>query len=122
MFLTIQKTPMLYLQHNDMGGDVIMPVTSNLRINTHLIAECSIYTIKEACTRKNLEGNPIHVPEGTHVIHLVMNYTHSTSSVHNALEKPYTLNHRYYYKLVFFPGSDEAFIRIKQILDNMSVE
>lgn len=121
MFLKVQKSPMLYLQHKDMDPVFITPVTSTLQINMNHVAEVSIYTIKEETVRKTLDQQDVTVPVGTHVIHMVMSYTHSTHAVNNAAN-PHTVNQRYYYKLVFFPGADAEFLRIKQILNKLTYE
>jgi len=118
MFLKVQKTPLLYLQHKDMDSNFITPVTSMLQINMNHVSEVSTYTIKEEKQRKLLDQTDIAVPVGTHVIHMVMSYTHSTHRT-NADD---TVNQRYYYKLVFFPGSDAEFVRIKNILDKLTFE
>lgn len=120
MFLQVKRTPMLYLQHKDMDGNLITPVTSNLRINLGMVAECSIYSIKEEKVRKTLDGADVHVPVGTNIIHFVMSYTHSNHKHHKGLPSEYTINERYFYKLIFFPGADAEFARIKDILDRIT--
>lgn len=117
MFLQVKRTPMLYLQHKDMDGNFITPITSSLRINLNLVAECSVYSIKDEKKRQTLDGNNIAVPVGTHVIHFEMSYTHSTHKHHKGLPSEHTINERYFYKLIFFPGADNEFARIKDILD-----
>lgn len=117
MFLQVKRTPMLYLQHKDMDGNFITPITSTLRINLGLVAECSVYTIKEQKQRQTLDGNGIVVPVDTHVIHFEMSYTHSTHKHHRGLPSEHTINERFFYKLIFFPGADAEFVRIKDILD-----
>ncbi len=117
MFLQVKPTPMLYLQHKDMDSNYITLVTSTLRINLALVAECSVYTIKEEKVRQTLDGNSLVVPVGTQVIHFEMSYTHSTHKHHRGLPSEHTINERYFYKLIFFPGADIEFARIKDILD-----
>ena len=121
MFLEVKRTPMLYLQHKDMDGNFITPITSTLRINLGLVAECSVYSIKEERIRQTLDGNNITVPVGTHVIHFEMSYTHSTHKHQRGLPTEHTINERYYYKLIFFPGADSEFARIKDVLDRNTV-
>ena len=120
MFLKVKKTPMLYLQHKDMDPSYITPVTSMLQINMNHVAEISIYTIKEEKQRRLLDQQEISVPVGTNVIHLVMSYTHSTHSVKS--NNNATVNQRYYYKLIFLPGADAEFLRIKRIFDKLTYE
>ena len=112
---------MLYLQHKDMDGNFITPITSSLRINLALVAECSIYSIKEEKRRQTLDGNNISVPVGTQVIHFEMSYTHSTHKHHKGLASEHTINERYFYKLIFFRGADAEFAKIKDILDRNTV-
>lgn len=122
MFLKIQPTPMLYLQHKDMDGNYVTPITSTLRINMNLVSELSVYTIKEQKNRKNLDGTDIAVPVGTHVIHFEMSYTHSTYPHQKGTANEHTVNERYFYKLVFFPGADAEFLRIKSIIDRLTFD
>ena len=56
MFLEVRKNPKIYVQHNAMDAQYLAPVTSHFRINLGLIAEVSIYSIKEVKTRKSLDG------------------------------------------------------------------
>ena len=113
---------MTYMQHKDMDGNYITPITSSFRINMGLVAELSIYTIKEDKPRKTLDNNEIIVPAGTHVIHLEMSYTHSTHKHHLGLPTEHSVNERYFYKLIFFPGADNEFLRIKEIFDRATAK
>lgn len=122
MFLHIKRSPMLYLQHKNMDVMHIAPITSSLRINLNFVSELSIYTIKEEKIRKSLDGMDIVVPVGTQVIHLEMSYTHSTHVVKRHSENEHTVNERYFYKLIFFPGADAEFARIKTIIDRLTAE
>ena len=117
MFLNVKKSPMLYLQHKDMDSNYIMPVTSSLRINMQHVAETSIYVIKEEKQRFLLDNSEITVPVGTNVIHLVMSYTHSTHQTASC-----TVNQRYFYKLIFLPGADAEFLRLKQTIERLTYE
>lgn len=122
MFLEIKRTPMLFMQHKNMEANYITPITSDFRINLGLVAELSIYTIKEERERKTLDNKSITVPAGTHVIHLEMSYTHSTHKQHIGLTTEHSVNERYFYKLVFFPGADNEFVRIRSIIDRSTAE
>lgn len=122
MFLKISPTPMLFLQHKDMDGNYIAPFTSTLRINMNLVSELSVYSIREDKVRKTLDGNDITVPAGTNIIHLEMSYTHSTHTHQKGGASEHTVNERYFYKLVFLPGADAEFLRIKSIVDRLTFE
>lgn len=122
MFLEIKRTPMLYLQHKDMDSQYIAPVTSFLRINMNFVAEVSIYTIKENKARKTLDGREVTVPEGTNVIHMEMSYTHSTHKHRLGTPQEHSVNERYYYKLIFFPGAESEFIRIKSVFGRLTLD
>ncbi len=122
MFLEVKRCPMLYMQHKDMDGNYITPITSSFRINLGLIAELSIYSIKEETQRKTLDNNDINVPKGTQVIHLEMSYTHSTHKHHIGQPTEHSVNERYFYKLVFFPGADQEFARVKAVIDRATAQ
>ncbi len=122
MFLEIKRTPMMFMQHKEMDGNYITPITSSFRINMGLVAELSIYSIKEELQRKTLDNNSITVPAGTHVIHLEMSYTHSTHKHHVGQSTEHSVNERYFYKLIFFPGADNEFLRVKSIIDRATAE
>ena len=122
MFLRIQPTPMLYLQHKEMDSNYLTPFTSTLRINMNLVSELSMYTIKEEKQRKTLDGKSVVVPVGTNIIHLEMSYTHSTHTHHKGKNTEHTVNERYFYKLVFFPGADAEFLRIKSMINRLTFE
>ena len=117
MFLEVRRGPKTFVQHKDMDSQFLAPVNSNFRINMDLIAELSVYSLKEDKHKKGLDNQPLIVPMNSLVIHLEMLYTHSTQQVKRAGNE-YTVNERYYYKLVFFPEAEEEFMRIKTILDN----
>ncbi|CAA0119118.1 Uncharacterised protein [BD1-7 clade bacterium] len=120
MFLEVKRSPMSYLQHKDMDPAYIAPITRDFRINMNFVAECSHYTIRENTTRKTLDNNNITVPVDTNVIHLEMSYTHSTHTHQRNQKDEHTINERYYFKLVFFPGAENEFLRIKTIIDRLT--
>lgn len=121
MFLEVKKNPQVYVQHKDMDAQYLAPVTSNFRINIGLIAEISIYSIKDVKTKKKLDGQDFEIPLNTKVIHLEMSYTHSTlkSSVQEG--KKLSVNERYFYKLAFLPEAHDEFLRIRNILDRQTL-
>ena len=122
MFLQVRKNPRIYLQHIAMDAQYLAPVTSNFRINLDLVAEASIYSIKKVKTRRSLEGMDIELPISTRVIHMEMSYTHSTHEAGRGTKNVHTVNERYYYKLVFLPEADDEYLRIRGILDRLTLE
>ena len=122
MFLEIKRTPMMFMQHKDMDSNYITPITSTFRINMGLMAELSIYSIKEEQQRKTLDNKDVNIPAGSHVIHIEMSYTHSTHKHHMGTPTEHSVNERYYYKLIFFPGADNEFLRIKSIIERATAQ
>ena len=121
MFLEVKKNPQVYVQHKDMDAQYLAPVTSNFRINIGLIAEISVYSIKEVKIKKKLDGNDLEVPLNTRVIHLEMSYTHSTIKNIAQEGKQLSVNERFFYKLVFLPEAHDEFLRIRNILDRQTL-
>ena len=121
MFLEVRKNPKIYVQHNAMDAQYLAPVTSHFRINLGLIAEVSIYSIKEVKTRKSLDGMDFELPVNTRVIHLEMSYTHSTHKAAKGTANEHTVNARYYYKLAFLPEAEDEYLRIRNILDRQTL-
>ncbi|MGK0500983.1 MAG: hypothetical protein ACJAYG_002637 [Oceanicoccus sp.] len=121
MFIEVKKNPTVFVQHKDMDIHYLAPLTSNFRINMDLIAEVSTYTIKEVKQKKALDGQTIELPINSRVIHLEMSYTHSTYKKARGTENEYTINERYFYKLVFLPEADDEFLRIRNILDRQTL-
>ena len=121
MFLEVKKNPQIYVQHKDMDAQYLAPVTSNFRINIGLIAEISVYSIKEVKIKKKLDGHDLEVPLNTRVIHLEMSYTHSTIKNIAQKGKQLSVNERFFYKLVFLPEAHDEFLRIRNILDRQTL-
>lgn len=121
MFIEVKKNPKVYVQHKDMDIQYLAPLTSNFRINMGLIAEVSIYSIKEVKLKKTLDGQDFEVPINTRIIHLEMSYTHSTHKAGVGTDNEHTVNERYSYKLVFLPEADDEFLRIRNILDRQTL-
>lgn len=121
MFLEVRKGTHTYMQHKDMDNKHIAPVSSNFRINLSHVAEISIYSIKEDKIKLNLENKEVLLQKGARVVHLEMSYTHSTHKAHKGLPSEHTVNERYYYRLIFLPGADEEFLRIKYIIERNTV-
>ncbi len=121
MFLDVKKSPRVYVQHKAMDNQYLAPVTSNFRININLIAEISIYSIKEVKQKKTLDGLDFEVPAGTQVIHLEMSYTHSQNKAAKGTANEHTVNERYFYKLVFLPEAHDEYLRIRNTLDRQTL-
>ena len=71
MFIKIKKNCGIYMEHNGLEKQHLVPVTSNFLINLDQVAEISFYTIKEKKKRYDLEGHEFDVQPHTRVIHLV---------------------------------------------------
>ena len=121
MFLEVRKNPMAYVQHNAMDAQHLAPVTSKFRINLDFVAEASTYSIKELTTRISLDGSKVELPVSTRVIHLEMSYTHSTHEAGRGTRDEHTVNQRYFYKLVFLPEAEDEYLRIRDILDRLTL-
>ena len=121
MFLEVKKNPQVYVQHKDMDAQYLAPVTSNFRINIDLIAEVSIYSIKEVKNKKKLDGQNFEIPLNTKVIHLEMSYTHSTINSVIQEGKKLSVNERFFYKLAFLPEAHDEFLRIRNLLDRQTI-
>jgi hypothetical protein len=121
MFLEIRKSPAIFIQNKDMGLNYVAQLTSNIRINLNLVAEISIYTIKEDKERLLLDGKPFLVPKDSHAVHLEMMYTHSTHPGHSGASSNHTVNERYFYKLLFLPDEMAEFARVRDALDRITV-
>ncbi|RTE64587.1 hypothetical protein EH243_16630 [Amphritea opalescens] len=102
MFIKIKKNCGIYMEHNGMEKNHILPVTSNFLINLGHAAEISFYTIKEAKTRYDLEGHKISVPPHTRIIHLQMAYRYSSTKEKIGDTKG-SIVERNFYKFYFKP-------------------
>lgn len=120
MFLQVEKNPLVYMQHNAMEAKRIAPVTSNFRININHVAEVSTYTIKEEKTRHDLNNQAISIPSGTLVIHLEMSYTHTVRKVHQGTANEHEEYERFFYKLVFLPGSEDQYLKMKGVFQHLT--
>lgn len=118
MFLEVRKDPLVMIQHIAMDSRHIASVTSNLLINLGQVAEVSMYTIKEDKTKLDLSSREILIPRDSRVIHLVMNYAHST----NQSSGGHQIVERYFYKLVFLPGADAEYARVKNVIQRLTAK
>jgi hypothetical protein len=121
MFLEVRKAPQVFIQHKAMGPKYLAPISSTLRINLDLVAEVSMYTLKDSKQRLSLDGKELLVPQDSTVIHLEMSYTHSTHRENVGLATEHTVNERYFYKLVFFPDAAAEYARIREIIRQMTI-
>ncbi|MFT6758154.1 MAG: hypothetical protein ACJA0M_002040 [Chitinophagales bacterium] len=121
MFLEIRKSPAIFIQNKDMGLNYVAQLTSNIRINLNLVAEISIYSIKEDKQRMLLDGTSFWVPKDSHAVHLEMMYTHSTHRGNSKAPSEHTVNERYFYKLLFLPDEIAEFARVRDALDRITV-
>lgn len=121
MFIEVKKNPQVYVQNKAMDAAYLVPVNSNFRINTGLIAEISTYSIKEVKQKKTLDGQDIDIPVNTRIIHLEMSYTHSTHKASVGTPNEHTVNERYSYKLVFLPEAADEYLRIKNIIERQTL-
>ncbi len=102
MFIKIKKNCGIYMEHNGMEKNHILPVTSNFLINLGHAAEISFYTIKETKTRYDLENHEITVSPHTRVIHLQMAYRYSSTKEKFGDTKG-SIVERNFYKFYFMP-------------------
>ncbi len=121
MFIEVKKHPKIYVQHKAMDAQYLAPVTSNFRINLNLIAEVSMYSIKEVKLKKTLDGLNFEVPINSHIIHLEMSYTHSTHDAGKGTINEHSVNERYFYKLVYLPEAGDEYLRFRNILDRQTL-
>lgn len=112
MFIRINKNSGIYMEHNGLEKQHLVPVTSNFLINLNHVAEVSFYSIKEAKTRFDLEHHEFQVPIHTRVIHLQMSYPYGTHEEHTGVDKG-VLMERCYYKLYFMPEETGQYDRIR---------
>lgn len=122
MFLEVRKNPLVYIQHIAMDTRHVAPVTSNFSINLNLVAELSMYTLKEDKKKLDLSGMDILVPKGSRVIHLEMSYTHASKKLSDNQGGTFRMNERYYYKLVFMPGADAEYARVKEAINRVTIQ
>jgi len=116
MFLKIKKNLGIYMEHNGLDKQRLVPVTSNFLLNLEHIAEASFYTIKERKIRFDLEGHEFELPINTHVIHLQMAYLYATRKETIKGSKS-RLVERQYYKLYFLPENIEPYEELRGLIE-----
>jgi hypothetical protein len=102
MFIKIKKNCGIYMEHNGLEKQHLVPVTSNFLINLEQVAEVSFYTIKEKKVRYDLEGHEFDIQPHTRVVHLQMSYAYAMLK-ENIKGNKGRLVERSYYKLYFTP-------------------
>ncbi|WP_271270679.1 hypothetical protein [Aliamphritea hakodatensis] len=117
MFIKIKKNCGIFMEHNGMEQNHIIPVTSNFLINLNHAAEISFYTIKETKTRYDLEGYEISVPPHTRVIHMQMTYRHSSIKERIGDNKG-SIVERNYYKFYFMPEEMGQYEQLRGHIEN----
>ncbi|RVU32411.1 MULTISPECIES: hypothetical protein [Neptunomonas] len=117
MFIKIKKNCGIYMEHNGLEKQHLVPVTSNFLINLDQVAEISFYTIKEKKKRYDLEGHEFDVQPHTRVIHLQMSYTYAMTkeSINGTKGR---LIERSYYKLYFMPEEMGQYAELRQKIED----
>ncbi len=116
MFIKIKKNLGIYLEHNGMEKQRLVPVTSNFLLNFEQVAETSFYTIKERKVRYDLEGHEFDLPVNTRVIHLQMTYLYAMRKEMLHGNKASVVE-RQYYKLYFFPENVEPYEELRNLIE-----
>jgi len=116
MLIKIKKNLGIYMEHNGLEKQRLVPVTSNFLLNFDHIAEVSFYTLRERKTRYDLEGHEFELPINTRVIHLQMAYLYATrkETIHGNKGR---LVERQYYKLYFFPENVEPYEELRGLIE-----
>jgi hypothetical protein len=122
MFIKIKKNCGIYMEHNGLEKQRLVPVTSNFLINLEHVAEVSFYTIKEKRIRYDLENHEFEIQPHTRVLHLHMAYTYAMVK-ENINGTKASLVERSYYKLYFLPEEmgqyDELRTKIEEHVLNL---
>lgn len=115
MFLKIKKNLGIYMEHNGLEKQRLVPVTSNFLLNLDHIAELSFYTIKELKVRYDLEGHEFELPVNTRVIHMQMTYLYASHKDHAKGNDQVV--ERQYYKLYFLPENVEPYEELRGVIE-----
>jgi hypothetical protein len=118
MFIKINKNSGIYMEHNGLEKQRLIPVTSNFLINLNHVTEVSFYSIKEAKTRYDLENHEFTVHPHTRVIHLQMSYLHATYKETIQGSKGRLVD-RGYYKLYFMPEEMGQYDAIRSQIEGL---
>lgn len=122
MFIKIKKNSGIFMEHNGLEKQHLVPVTSNFLINLNHVAEVSFYTIKEKKVRYDLENHEFQLQPHTRVLHLHMAYSYAMMK-ENIKGNKGNLVERSYYKLYFMPEEmgqyDELRAKIEEHVLNL---
>lgn len=118
MFLKIRKNCGIYMQNNESGKKVIVPVSSHFYINLQLVTEISSYSLKEPKEKQQIDGSMMLIPPGTHVLHFTMNSNFSSSKEKvKGEEGKRHLFEKVFYALYFLPDNMVEYERLKSAID-----
>jgi len=117
MFIKIKKNCGIYMEHNGLDRQHLVPVTSNFLLNLNHAAEVSFYTIKETKKRYDLEDHEFSLPPYTRVIHLQMSYAYANLK-ENIKGNKGQLKERCYYKLFFLPEETGQYGELREKIES----
>ena len=123
MFLKIRKNCDIYMQNNESGKKVIVPVSSNFYLNLQQVIEISSYSLKDPKEKTQLDGSSILFAPGTRVLHFTMTSNFSTvkEKSKNNEEGKRGLFEKLFYTLYFQPDNLAEFERIKSAIDQSTL-
>lgn len=122
MFLKVRKDCGIYMQNNESGKKVIVPVSSHFYINLQLVTEISSYTLKDPKTKQLINGDSLPIPPSTRVLHFTMssNFSSSKEKVKGEDSKR-ALFEKVFYTLYFLPENSVEFERFKNAIDQSTL-
>lgn len=122
MFLKVRKNCGIYMQNNESGKKVIVPVSSHFYLNLHLVTEISSYSLKEAKTKQDLEGRNMALPPGTRVLHFTLgsNFSSRKEKV-KGTESKRALFEKVFCTLYFLPDNLAEFERFRQAIEQSTL-
>ncbi len=122
MFLKIRKNCGIYMQNNESGKKVIVPVSSHFYINLQLVTEISSYTLKEPKEKQQIDGFTLPIPPGTRVLHFTMSSNFSsTKEKTKSGDSKRLLFEKVFYTLYFLPDNIGEFDRLKASIDQSTL-
>jgi len=122
MFLKIRKNCGIYMQNNESGKKVIVPVSSHFYINLQLVTEISSYTLKEPKEKQQIDGFMLPIPPGTRVLHFTMSSNFSsTKEKTKSGDSKRLLFEKVFYTLYFLPDNIGEFDRLKASIDQSTL-
>lgn len=122
MFLKIRKNCGIYMQNNESGKKVIVPVSSHFYINLQLVTEISSYTLKDPKEKQLIDGSALPIPPGSRVLHFTMNANFASSKEKvKGDEGKRVLFEKFFYTLYFLPDNLAEFERLKTAIDQSTL-